>query len=163
MLEPILKAIGGSATASTSWGTVPGWGLWATVVVAILVYGPRWNKQVADARAQKRSEGLAVEKEERSDLRDRIASLEALVTAQGVKIEALTGQAQDYQLKLVSALAAFRLLAGELEKLEPTNPVLRQATDLISMASTGSMGAGMDRMLDALAHVPATPERRTEQ
>lgn len=159
MFEALAKFIPEAFVKSTATG----WLLVAIGLAGLIKLWPVLDKQNSDARAQKRAEKLAVQKEERSDLRERITSLEALVTSQGVKIEALTGQAQDYQLKLVSALAAFRLLAGELEKLEPTNPVLKQATDLISMASTGSMGAGMDRMLDALSHVPPVPERRTEQ
>lgn len=149
MIEVILRTLGGSFERAP-WG----WGVLGTLWVALLIYGPRWNKQIADAQAQKRAEQLDVDKEGRSDLRDRIIALEALVRDQGQKIESLQAKANDYQMKLVSALAAFRLLAGEIEKTDPKNPVLKQATDLIGMASTGDMGMG--KVVDELSRLPAT-------
>lgn len=137
MTQAVINALAGSVERAP-WG-------WALLLIALLTLIKVWpiiNQQVLEAKKQIRSE----RREDAATNSQRIEALEA-------KVESLTNQAQSYQMKLVSALAAFRLLAGEIEKSDPKNPVLKQANDLIGMASSGDMGMG--KVMDELSRIPA--------
>lgn len=149
MIDFVLRALAGSVERAP-WG----WGLLALAIYALIVHGPKWNKQVSDAQAQKRSEQLGVDKEKRDDLRERIDALEKLTKGQGDQIKSLTAESQSYQLRLVSALSAVRLLAGYIEGKEPDNPILKQANDLIGLAASSDMGMGS--VMDKLSRLPVT-------
>lgn len=153
MIGAIISTLAGSFQRAP-WG----WGILAFMVAVFAYLWPVINKQVMEAKQQLRSYKREVQKEEKDDLRDLVTALRAQVDEQGQHIEKLRNDAQSYQLKLVSALAGFRLLAGELEKLDPSNPVLKQANDLIAMAATGDMGMG--KVIDELSRLPAVKREK---
>lgn len=73
----------------------------------------------------------------------RIAALEASVEkaneAAGIAKEA----AHILQMQMISLQNGFALVAGELERRDPTNPILQHARELIAQAATSDMGVGL--------------------
>lgn len=101
------------------------WG-WALLVIVILAFFkgyPAISAAVATAREQ----GRLGRRGDMSDLRERISALEA-------KVETASETAHQAELKLVSALAAYRLIASELLKLDPDNTILKQAQELLNVS-----------------------------
>lgn len=88
------------------------WALVAVVLVALIKGWPALKKLRNDAD---------------NDLRARVERLEA-------KADDALISAHHAEMKLVSALAAYRLLASELLKLSPDNPILKQAQELLNVS-----------------------------
>lgn len=79
------------------------------------------------AQAIKAREQLRSEKRDNIDyMRERVAALEG-------EVEAATQLAHQAEIKLISALASYRLLASELLKPDPENVILDQAQELLKV------------------------------
>jgi hypothetical protein len=100
-----------------------GWALLVVVILALIKVWPIVAAQAVKAREQFRSERRG----EMDSLRDRISGLET-------KVEAANEKAHEVELKLVSALAAYRLIASELQKLDPDSTILKQAQELLNVS-----------------------------
>jgi len=100
-----------------------GWALLATVILAVIKAWPQMSAQAIKAREQLRSE----KRDDVDDMRERVTALEG-------KVEAATQTAHQAEMKLISALAAYRLIASELLKLDPSNIILRQAQELLNVS-----------------------------
>lgn len=66
-------------------------------------------------------------RDDMDDMRQRIIALES-------KVEDVTTRAHQVEMKLVSALAAYRLIASELQKIDPDSPILKQAQELLNVS-----------------------------
>jgi hypothetical protein len=108
-------------------GMTPGgigiWSVFAVVFIALIRAWPLLAAQAIKAREQLRSE----KRDDIDDMRERITALEGKVTE-------ATQTAHAAELKLVSALAAYRLIASELLKVDPDNMILRQAQELLNVS-----------------------------
>ncbi|RSV15695.1 hypothetical protein CA235_07535 [Sphingomonas sp. ABOLF] len=87
-------------------------------------------------------------------LEARIIALESKVDQAETKADQAEAKVHAVEMKQVSTLAAFRLVASELQRHDPDNPVLRQAMDLIGLAATDDFGLGAG--LGKLAQLPAS-------
>lgn len=108
-----------SSVAQAPWG----WALLVIVILALIKVWPIIAAQADRARAQFRSERRG----EMDSMRERISALEA-------KVEAANEKSHEVELKLVSALAAYRLIASELQKLDPDSAILKQAQELLNVS-----------------------------
>lgn len=118
--------------------TITGWTLCALGVLGLFGIWRIYALQRVKMRELEIGEDASIRATKRSDveaLNDRIAKLER-------KVEEANTSAHQTQMRLVSTLAAFRLLASELQKVDPDNPVLKQAVDLIGLAATDDFGLG---------------------
>lgn len=116
---------------------------WVLVVIGLFAVwqqyirrGPAMRKLDNEEDAANAAVDATLRAEARADndkLGERIAALEA-------KVETTSQTAHNLELKLISSLTAFRLIAGELQKLDPSNPVLKQAMDLIGLTSDDDLG-----------------------
>jgi len=100
-----------------------GWGLLAAVLLALIKGWPALAAQGLKAKLE-----LGMQKRgDMNDLRARIESLEE-------KVETANAKAHNVELKLVSALAAYRLIASELQRLDPDSNILKQAQELLNVS-----------------------------
>lgn len=76
------------------------------------------------------------------DFRTRISDLERRVDQANEAAGIAKDSATIVRMQMVSMQAAFELVAGELERADPDNPVLKQARRLIAQAATSDMGIG---------------------
>jgi hypothetical protein len=124
------------------------WG-WALLVTAVIALWRGWPA-ISDATTRAL---VARKAEKRLDALSRIIALESKVENYQAQMLALERQSN-------TALMAYRLIAGELARLDPDNPILRQAQQLLGMASakvkTGN--AGLDDFLSSLDVVPGIGE-----
>lgn len=104
-----------------------GWGLLALVMIALIKGWPA----LSDAATRARAAVSADRKTRYEKLEERIAALEA-------RLEKTVGSLHDAEMKLVSALAAYRLVIGELQKVDNHNPVLKQAQALLNVSYPAS-------------------------
>lgn len=119
-------------------GTPSGWTLCILALGGLFGIWRIYALQRTKIRELDIGEDATIRADRRSDidkLNDRIAALEG-------KVNDANNAAHMTQMKLVSTLAAFRLLASELQKVDPDNPVLKQAMDLIGLAATDDFGVG---------------------
>lgn len=117
-MTDIITILGGSMERAP-WG----WALTAAVVLALIRGWPA----LSDAAVRARS-ALSADRKTRYDkLEARISDLEA-------RLERTVNGLHDAEMKLVSALAAYRLVIGELQKIDPQNPVLKQAQALLNVS-----------------------------
>ncbi len=100
-----------------------GWVLTGAVILAIIKGWPA----ISDAAVRARSAMSADRKSKYDRLDERIATLEA-------KLERTANALHDTEMKLVSALAAYRLVIGELQKIDPQSAVLKQAQALLNVS-----------------------------
>jgi len=92
----------------------------------------------------------SIRRDDLDDLRARVGSLEAQVT------EANTA-AHRSEMKLVYVINAFQLLAGKIRDTDPDDPTLRQANEILKLATTGELGVWM-RELD----LHAKPQKESQ-
>lgn len=130
-----LAEILGSSFQRAPWG----WALLASVLVALIKGWPALKKIAAE-----RETGLlAARGEDIEDMRTRIGDLEKRVDQANEAANVARDAANIIKLQMVSMQAAFELVAGELEKADPDNKVLKQARRLIAQAATSDMGVGV--------------------
>lgn len=121
-----------------SKGTASGWTL--CVIGLVGLFGI-WRIYVLQS-PKRREQDIAEDAQLRVEKRDDIAKLTDRIALLERKVDEANTSAHMTQMKLVSTLAAFRLLASELQKVDPDNPVLKQAMDLIGLAATDDFGVG---------------------
>ncbi|MBB4857026.1 hypothetical protein HNO88_000323 [Novosphingobium chloroacetimidivorans] len=92
------------------------------LLAAIVKVWPRLKEIAANAR-----------RDDLDDLRERIVVLEGKVTT-------ADAAAHRAELKLVYAVNAIQLLAGDIRAKDPNNPILKQANDMLKLATTGDLG-----------------------
>lgn len=113
-------------------------GVWATVIVSIIgLFGlivtnwGGWKKTAQDGR-QGDFDRL---RKEIDGYREDIASLRAEVKVSKDEAATAVRSSALIQLQMVTLQAAFHLVAGELHRSDPDNPVLKQARDLVGEAA----------------------------
>lgn len=100
-----------------------GWALLATVVLALIKVWPLLQLQAFNARQ-------ALRAEKRSD---RVSLLERIEALEG-KLEIAVEHTHQMDMQLVSAMAAYRLIATELQRLDPDSVTLQQAQVLLTQS-----------------------------
>lgn len=70
---------------------------------------------------------LAARGEDMDDMKENIRLLTE-------KVETLTARVHESEMKLVSALAAYRLIASDLAQRDPDSPILKQAQELLNVS-----------------------------
>lgn len=84
--------------------------------------------------------GINQRKDDLDDMRARISELEKKVDKANEEAGLAKDAANIIQMQMVSMQAAFELVAGELEKADPENKVLKQARRLLAQAATADLG-----------------------
>lgn len=141
-----LATILGASLQRAPWG----WALTATVLITVVKLWPAIT--VASTRAWK-ARNDAKQLQEASAV-SRLAALESKIDQYQDKVIKLERQSN-------TALMAYRLIAGELARLDPQNPILRQAQQLLGMATESKIktgNAGLDEFLTTLDGVPGVGE-----
>lgn len=126
-----------------------GWaGLFLLIGTLIKVW-PILNDQLIKVKEKRRSDKREDMAEWRNEMRKELDEL---------KVEAKASKEAAHRLenRLVTVVAAFQMIAGELRKLDPDNGTLKQAIDLVGLAVTDDLG--MNRALTELSRVPGTME-----
>ena len=124
-----------------------GWGLFATVVLALIKGWPAISDAVTRARVAL-AEGR---KSTIDDLRERIAALEG-------KVESASAAAHAAELRLVYAVSAVQLLAAPIRADNPDDPVLKQAMELLSAATTGGLPPWSSKLAQGLGDIMEAAE-----
>lgn len=119
-------------------GTTSGWTICGILLMGLFSIWAIY----ARLSPKRREQDIAEDAQLRTEKRDDIAKLTDRITLLERKVEEANTSAHNTQMRLVSTLAAFRLLASELQKVDPDNPVLKQAMDLIGLAATDDFGVG---------------------
>lgn len=89
--------------------------------------------------------------------RSDIERLEERVGTLETQVLAANNAAHRSEMKLVYAINAIQLLAGRIRSDNPDDPILKQANDMLQLATTGEMSIWM-RDLDVAAKVKAQKE-----
>lgn len=105
-------------------------------VVAVVKVWPELKKIATTSR-----------RDDLDDLRDRVILLEG-------KVQSANDAAHRSEMKLVYAVNAIQLLAGRIRSDDPNDPILKQANDMLQLATTGELSIWM-REFDAAAAVVA--------
>lgn len=127
-------------TLTSSFERAPwGWGLFAIVTLALIKGWPAISDAVTRARVAI-AEGR---KGTIDDLRERIVALEG-------KVESASAAAHSAELRLVYAVSAVQLLAAPIRADNPDDPVLRQAMELLSAATTGGLPPWSSKLANGL-------------
>lgn len=79
--------------------------------------------------------GITERRDDLDIMSERIRSLEA-------KVEHLTTAVHEAEMKLVSALAAYRLIASDLRNRDPDSPILAQAGELLNVSYPAPRDSG---------------------
>jgi hypothetical protein len=108
-----------------------GWGLFALVLLALIRGWPALSDAAMRART-----AMSV------DRRDRYERLEGRIQLLEARLEKTVAALHEAEMKLVSALAAYRLVIGELQKIDPDNPVLKQAQALLNVSYPSPSDSG---------------------
>ena len=99
------------------------------------------------------------DREDRLADRDKTQAEALLVRVDGLeqRLNQAVNEAHHAQLQMTTLNAAFQLVASELSRKEPDNPVLKQARELVASAPTTDLGFGMGvrRMVAALDEHPS--------
>lgn len=89
--------------------------------------------------------------------RSDIERLEERVGTLETQVLAANNAAHRSEMKLVYAINAIQLLAGRIRSDNPDDPILKQANDMLQLATTGEMSIWM-RDLDVASKVKAQKE-----
>lgn len=147
----IAEIVGASARRAP-WGWAGTLGFFALLVRV----WPIINDQLIKVKEKRRSEKRDDAAEWREAMRKEVAELRVEVKKCQAATEAATERAHKYEMRLMTVANAFQMVTGELRKIDPDNPTLKQATDLVGLAITEDMG--MNRALIDLARLPGTGE-----
>lgn len=115
-----------TAIGGTSWLTLPGiftGGTFVSIIYVIFRYGPAWTKQAIDSRA-------VVRKEEA----DAVGAMQIRVDAIDARLTTSENRANTLETRLTMALSAYRMVAGELQRISPESSILIHAQALLSAA-----------------------------
>lgn len=147
----IVEVIASSAKRAP-WG----WGVLAGVIIALIKVWPVLNDQIARVKEKRRSDRRDDAAEWRQEMRDRVLALEEKVKVCQEEAQAARDRSHKHEMRLMTVTSAFQMIAGELRKVDPDNPTLKQAIDLVGLAVTEDMG--MNRAMMDLARIPGTRE-----
>ncbi len=129
-----------------------GWGGFVLVIGALIKVWPILNEQVAKVKEARRGDRRNDIREWQDSMRQRLEKVEAEAATCRTQMEEAKDNAHRVEMKLMTVTSAFQLLVGELRKVDPTNPTLKQAVDLVGLAVTED--GGINRALTQLARVP---------
>lgn len=133
-----------------------GWaGLMGFAAMIIKVW-PILNDQLLKVKEKRRSDKRDDAAEWRAQMRQEVAELRAEVKQCQADTQVAKERAHKYEMRLMTVANAFQMVAGELRKVDPENPTLKQAVDLVGMAITEDMG--MNRALTDLSRLPGVGE-----
>lgn len=133
-----------------------GWaGLMGFAAMIIKVW-PIINDQLLKVKEKRRSDKRDDAAEWRAQMRQEVAELRAEVKQCQSDTQVAKERAHKYEMRLMTVANAFQMVAGELRKVDPENPTLKQAVDLVGMAITEDMG--MNRALTDLSRLPGVGE-----
>lgn len=127
------------------------WG-WALAVAVILAIIKGWPA-LSDAAVRARS-AMA------SDRRVKYDRLETRIDTLERELRLAVDSLHATEMKLVSALTAYRLVLGELQKLDPTNDVLKQAQALLNVSYPSPPIPSADPTRDMVRQTHAAAEQR---
>lgn len=132
------------------------WGWAGLMGFAAMIFKvwPILNDQLIKVKEKRRSEKRDDAAEWRAQMRQEVAELRAEVKQCQLDTQAAKERAHRYEMRLMTVANAFQMVAGELRKVDPDNPTLKQAVDLVGLAITEDMG--MNRALTDLSRVPGT-------
>lgn len=134
------------------------WG-WAGLMgfaLALIKVWPILNDQLLKVKEKRRSDKRDDAAEWRAQMRQEVSELRAEVKQCQADTQIAKERAHKYEMRLMTVANAFQMVAGELRKVDPENPTLKQAVDLVGMAITEDMG--MNRALTDLSRLPGVGE-----
>lgn len=134
------------------------WG-WAGLMgfaLALIKVWPILNDQLIKVKEKRRSDKRDDAAEWRAQMREEVQQLRAEVKQCQADTQIAKERAHKYEMRLMTVANAFQMVAGELRKVDPENPTLKQAVDLVGMAITEDMG--MNRALTDLSRLPGVGE-----
>lgn len=125
-------AVLGGSIERAPWG----WALLATVVLALIKVWPVLHLQVIEAKAKLRQE----RRDDLSDCKSRLDEMTKRLDATEHDMRQAEIAAQDryheLEMKLLGAIAAYRILDTEMETSDPGNTALGQARLVLSTSFT---------------------------
>ncbi len=133
-----------------------GWSGLVIFVVSLIKVWPIINDQLLKVKEKRRSDKRDDAAEWRAEMRKEVADLRAEVKQCQADTQIAKERAHKYEMRLMTVANAFQMVAGELRKVDPDNPTLKQAVDLVGLAITEDMG--MNRAMTELARYPGVGE-----
>ncbi|MGE7204933.1 hypothetical protein ACQKJZ_04550 [Sphingomonas sp. NPDC019816] len=133
-----------------------GWAGLMGFMIALIKVWPIINDQLIKVKEKRRSDKRDDAAEWRAEMRKEVAELRAEVKQCQADTLVAKERAHKYEMRLMTVANAFQMVAGELRKVDPDNPTLKQAVDLVGLAITEDMG--MNRALNELSRVPGVGE-----
>lgn len=147
-----IAEIVGASVKRAPWG----WGLTLTVIGMLIKVWPIINDQLIKVKEKRRSDKRDDMAEWRQEMRDRITALETDVRDAKAGMQAANERSHRLEIHLMTVTNAFQMVAGELRKHDPDNPVLKQAVDMVGLAVTEDFG--LNRALVDLSRYPGVDE-----
>jgi hypothetical protein len=117
---------------STTTGMITSGGIVTIILMlayALIKIAPKWREL-----------GIGQRKDDMDELRDRITVLERRTDEANQRATTAERATNEVRMHMVTLNTACALLAGELAKVSPGNPVLIQAKELIRLAASEDMG-----------------------
>lgn len=133
-----------------------GWAGLMGFMIALIKVWPIINDQLIKVKEKRRADKRDDAAEWRLEMRKEVAELRAEVKQCQADAKASSERAHKYEMRLMTVANAFQMVAGELRKVDPDNPTLKQAVDLVGLAITEDMG--MNRALTDLSRLPGVGE-----
>jgi hypothetical protein len=106
-------------------------GTFGVVLLAFVKILPTWREQ-----------GIGARKDELTRINARLDKVEQENTRLRTSLASSDREINETKIKMISMRMAFQLVAGEIARADPDNPVLRQARDLIAQAAIDDLGMG---------------------
>lgn len=147
-----LAQILGASAKRAPWG----WSVLGVIILALIKVWPILNDQIAKVKEKRREDRRDDAAQWRAEMREEIRLLREQVNQCQADTAVARERAHKYEMRLMTVANAFQMVAGELRKVDPDNPTLKQAVDLVGMAITEDMG--MNRSLNELARLPGVGE-----
>lgn len=126
---PVRISGGSSATGMVTSGGI------LTIVImfayALIKIAPKWREL-----------GIGQRRSDMDAMREDIAELKREVRTLQNNLAHAERETAEVRMQMVTMNTANRLMASELEKLNPDNPVLKQAKELIRQAASDDFGWG---------------------
>lgn len=133
-----------------------GWAGLMGFMIALIKVWPIINDQLIKVKEKRRSDKRDDAAEWRDAMRQEVAELRAEVKQCQADTALAKERAHKYEMRLMTVANAFQMVAGELRKVDPDNPTLKQAVDLVGLAITEDMG--MNRAMTELSRMPGVGE-----
>lgn len=134
-----------------------GWAMLAGMFATLMKVWPIINDQLLRVKEKRRTDKRDDAAEWRKEMRDEIGKLREEVKQCQADTAVAKERAHKYEMRLMTVANAFQMVAGELRKVDPDNPTLKQAVDLVGMAITEDMG--MNKAMVELSRLPGVGEK----